>query len=157
MLLPGNASSRPLDALPGRGMPSPDRGIGASPKAVSPSLKSRRTDADTSPVSGTAGPPDIADELFQSVGDMVCMLDLDGRVSWVNAAGEELTGYTAAELVGRSSLAFLAHDHRERAIEQFRERLETDANRPADDSVLQRKDGTRIPIEITSILIAGPD
>ena len=39
--------------------------------------------------------------LFEHSPEMVCMLDLEGRFTSINPAGERLTGYAAADLVGR--------------------------------------------------------
>ncbi len=99
----------------------------------------------------------MAEQLFGSVGDMVCTLDLAGRFTWLNAAGERLTGCSASELVGRRASEVIAPELQAQAVEQFRRRLETPEGHPSDESVLMRPDGTRVPIEITSVVIAGSE
>jgi two-component system, cell cycle sensor histidine kinase and response regulator CckA len=98
-----------------------------------------------------------AELLFRSVCDMVCTLDLEGRFTWVNAAGEALTGRSAAELLGRPAVEVIAPELRAQAVEQFARRLQDLSGHGSDESMLQRKDGTQVPIEITSVVIAGPD
>jgi two-component system, cell cycle sensor histidine kinase and response regulator CckA len=91
--------------------------------------------------------------LFDHVDKMVCTLDLEGRFTSINAAGERLTGYAASELAGRFAVELIAPEHRDEAVRRFRRRLGTTGELPSDDSVLLSRDGTYIPIEITSVLL----
>jgi PAS domain S-box-containing protein len=91
--------------------------------------------------------------LFDHVDNMVCTLDLEGRFTSVNPAGERLTGFTAHELVGRFAVEVIAPDHRDQSVRQFLRRLETRGQLPADESVLLTADGRRVPIEVTSELV----
>lgn len=91
--------------------------------------------------------------LFDHVANMVCTLDLEGRFTAVNAAGERLTGFTEEELLGRSALGLIPREHREEATRRFLRRLETPDELPADESVLVTRDGARVPIEIRSALL----
>jgi len=95
--------------------------------------------------------------LFDHVDNMACTLDLEGRFSSLNAAGERLTGFSAGELIGRYAVEVIAPEHRDRAVEQFRRRLETTGELPADESVLLARDGSRVAIEITSALLLQDD
>ncbi len=95
--------------------------------------------------------------LFNHVESMVCTLDADGRFTSINPAGERLTGYTAAELIGLTAAELVSADRRETAIENFRRRLRGEAFAPPDESVLQRRDGVRVPIEVTSTVIFDGD
>ncbi len=47
---------------------------------------------------------DAYELLFNHVETMVCTLDLEGRFTSINPAGERLTGYPAAELLGLTAL-----------------------------------------------------
>ncbi len=91
--------------------------------------------------------------LFDHVDNMVCTLDLEGRFTSVNAAGERLTGFTARELHGRFAVELIAPEHRDEAVSRFRHRLETKEELPPDESWLVARDGARVPIEITSALV----
>jgi PAS domain S-box-containing protein len=87
-------------------------------------------------------------ELFENANDMVFTLDLDGRVTAINRAGERITGYPRDELLGRSVADLLPPGSEPWALETaFQE------------SAIQAKDGRRIPVELASRLIedaAGP-
>src|SRR6202022_3863005 len=48
--------------------------------------------------------------------DVICTVDEEGRFLTVNAACEQLWGYTPAELVGRKYIELVAPDDRERTI-----------------------------------------
>jgi PAS domain S-box-containing protein len=88
--------------------------------------------------------------LFERAAEMVCLLDLDGRFLAVNQAGEQLTGYPAAELVGRFAVELIAPELREEAVRQFQTRLWDEPDRLPDETVLVARDGRRVPIEVTS-------
>jgi PAS domain S-box-containing protein len=91
--------------------------------------------------------------LFDHVDNMVCTLDLEGRFTSVNAAGERLTGFAARELHGRFAVELIAPEHRDRAVSQFRRRLTTRDELRPDETWLVTRDGTRVPIEITSAVV----
>ena len=87
-------------------------------------------------------------ELFENANDLVFTLDLDGRITAINRAGERITGYSREELLGRPVTDLLAS-----GAEAWE--LET----PFQESAIQAKDGRRIPVEIASRLIedaSGP-
>jgi two-component system cell cycle sensor histidine kinase/response regulator CckA len=99
----------------------------------------------------------MAQRLFEHVGDMVCLLDVQGRFTWVNPAGVSLTGFTAAELVGKAAADLIAPELRERAVRQFLDRLQDGFAHAPDTSVLLDRGGTRIPIEVTSVVLSDGD
>ena len=90
--------------------------------------------------------------LFERVDTMACTLDLEGRFTSVNSAGERLTGYTSAELFGRYAVELIAPELREEAVRQFQQRLRGGGAGAADESLLLTRDARRIPIEVSSIL-----
>jgi two-component system, cell cycle sensor histidine kinase and response regulator CckA len=90
--------------------------------------------------------------LFEHVDDMVCTLDLEGRLTSVNRAGERLTGYGSDELVGTFAVELIAPELRARAVQQFQDRLSSDSDAPHDESVLVTREGRRVPIQVTSTL-----
>ncbi len=97
-------------------------------------------------LSGGAG----FDLLFEQIESMVCTLDGEGRFTSVNPAGERLTGYTAAELAGTFAYELIAPEVRGRAREQFLARLDGTAPARPDESILVTRDGSRVPIRVTS-------
>jgi len=91
--------------------------------------------------------------LFDHVDNMVCTLDVEGRFTAVNAAGERLTGFAAEELLGKLAVELIAPEHRDEAVRQFAHRLVTRGELPGDESVLVTRDGTNVPIEVRSALL----
>jgi PAS domain S-box-containing protein len=91
--------------------------------------------------------------LFEHGREMACTLDLRGRFTAVNRAGERLTGFSEQELLGRFALDLIAPELRQQAARQFQERLLTDGDRRPDPTVLVRRDGQRVAIEVTSTMI----
>lgn len=96
---------------------------------------------------------DAARMLFERSDNFVCMLDLEGRFTSVNPAGEALTGYRAEELIGCFAADVIAPEHREDAIRDFVHRVKGTGSDRVIDSVLLRRDGTQVPISISSTLI----
>ena len=89
--------------------------------------------------------------LFDQSGEMVCILDLEGRLTAVNPAGERLTGYSAPEIVGRLAVELIAPELRDQAARQFQDRLEGDA--VPSETILVTRQGQRVPVLATSTLI----
>jgi PAS domain S-box-containing protein len=90
--------------------------------------------------------------LFEHAGDMACTLDLTGAFTAVNPAGIGLTGYSEQELLGTAAIELIAPEARAEAVRQFERRLGSGATGATDESVLVRRDGTRVPIEIRSTI-----
>jgi len=91
--------------------------------------------------------------LFEHAREMACTLDLNGRFTAVNRAGERLTGFSEKELLGRFALELIAPELQEQAAWQFQKRLRSNGDRKPDPTVLVTRDGRRVPIEVTSTLI----
>ena len=93
--------------------------------------------------------------LFERVDNMVCTLDLEGRFTSINRAGERLTGYSADELIGRLAVELIAPEHRDDAVRQFARRLLGEGEENVDESMLLCRDGKHVPIQITSTLFSS--
>jgi PAS domain S-box-containing protein len=89
---------------------------------------------------------------FERIDHFVCTVDLHGRFTSINPAGEAISGYPADELIGRSATELIPPEQREIAAKRFADRL---AGNPSDvtDYSLLRRDGTRIPVSIASTVI----
>jgi len=92
--------------------------------------------------------------ILQSVREGICGLDLEGRITFVNAFAAELTGWDPAELIGRR-----AHDtfHQERPggapcpVEECLASISSPRlERSFGGEEFRRKDGTRFPVEFTA-------
>jgi PAS domain S-box-containing protein len=93
--------------------------------------------------------------LFERVDNMVCTLDLEGRFTSINRAGERLTGYGADELIGRLAVELIAPEHRDDAVRQFARRLAGEGEESVDESMVLCRDGRHVPIQVTSTLFSS--
>jgi PAS domain S-box-containing protein len=92
---------------------------------------------------------DLADSLPQTVFET----DLAGTVQYVNRAGLEAFGYSAADVeAGMRVWDVLAEEDRKRAQENMAKRLRKEDQGPREYTAL-RKDGTRFPVTIHSVAI----
>ncbi|HEX9227458.1 MAG TPA: sensor domain-containing diguanylate cyclase, partial [Arthrobacter sp.] len=104
----------------------------------------------------------LAQLLLEHSPDPLLLLDPDGAISFLNAAAEELFGYSRAQLQGADSSLILAEASRE----PFHGVLAgLDASAPRSRQPFagsgRRADGTEVPVEITCSLLppdagAGP-
>ena len=91
-------------------------------------------------------------ELFQNANDIVYTLDLEGRLTSVNKAGELITGFRAEEVLGRS-IAELVCPESMPAMTQMLERKLAGQTRTDYELEIQTKNGERRTIEISSRLM----
>ena len=93
-----------------------------------------------------------SDSILESVGDGIFGIDLEGRVTVINAAASQMLGYKPGELLGRN-MHEAAHHTRGNGspyaaadcpINRTLTNLETDR---VSDEVFWRKDGTSFPVE----------
>ncbi len=59
------------------------------------------------------------EELLRSSPDVIGSLALDGTVTWMSTAVEQMLGYTADEIIGRSAFDFVHPDDRPLALERL--------------------------------------
>jgi two-component system cell cycle sensor histidine kinase/response regulator CckA len=93
----------------------------------------------------------------ENIADAVFLLELDGRITLGNGRAEMITGYTQAELVGRSMFSLLPEaGAREAQARLSAGRAGTDVS-PFFEAEAVRKDGTRILVEVhvTSVMKDG--
>ena len=86
-------------------------------------------------------------ELFENANDVVFTLDLEGRFTSFNRAGETVSGYSRDEAAGLRLIDIVAPD----GADTLRSRLADrgpDAAAATFDAVLLGKDGRRVPLEI---------
>ncbi|MBX7103276.1 MAG: response regulator [Gemmataceae bacterium] len=86
--------------------------------------------------------------LLNAVGEGLCGLDLEGRITFVNAAGLRMLGYDAGELMGQD-LSILA-DRPAAGERGMKQNVSSDTTFRCQDQFFWRKDGTSFPIEYTS-------
>jgi PAS domain S-box-containing protein len=84
-----------------------------------------------------------------ALNDAVFTLDSHGRFTFGNAAGERLTGYRLDELQGLPFTELLAPEDLALHLDRFQRALSGEAIPPHSELELIRKDGGRVPIELS--------
>ena len=90
--------------------------------------------------------------LFDNANDIIYTLGPDGRIAYMNATGERLTGYSRAELESMEALLIVVPEHRELAERMVTGQLAGALNEPYELDLLS-KDGARIPVELSSWIL----
>jgi PAS domain S-box-containing protein len=92
------------------------------------------------------------EELFENANDIVFTTDLEGKLTSINRAAEELTGYSREEAYGADLITYVAKEFQETASRMLKQKLED--GRPTTYYVeIVTRDGRRVPLEINSRLI----
>ena len=86
--------------------------------------------------------------LVESSDDAIIAKDLNGIVKSWNPAAEQLFGYTAAEMIGRSITTIIPSDHSDEET-GILQRIRSGERIEHYDTVRQRKDGTLVEISLT--------
>jgi PAS domain S-box-containing protein len=102
-----------------------------------------------------------AAELYRSVvetsPDAIMVTDLNGRVLMCNQQAATHHGTEGPEaMLGLNGFEFVAPEDRERAVENARRTLETGGVRNVEYTLI-RRDGSRIPAELSASLIRDPE
>lgn len=93
--------------------------------------------------------------MLSSVGDGVCGVDLEGRITFLNQTGRTILGLNGDEGIGASLHALTHHHHAdgsEYPIEDcpLYQTLHDGLLRQEDSDVYWRQDGTAVPVEFTT-------
>ncbi|MEF8825332.1 MAG: PAS domain S-box protein, partial [Halapricum sp.] len=85
-------------------------------------------------------------EIVERSPNAVYVTDVDGVIEYVNPAFEEVTGYTAAEAIGRTPRILTSGEHDEQYYEEFWETILS--GREWDDEMIdERSDGERLVLD----------
>jgi PAS domain S-box-containing protein len=85
----------------------------------------------------------------ESINDALYTVDADGRVTFGNAALERLTGYRMEELLGQPATLFYASGSDAIVVERRKRALRGESVRPHVEIEIIRKDGRRVPAELS--------
>jgi PAS domain S-box-containing protein len=99
-------------------------------------------------------------QIVDNTGDAVIFGDADGKVQLWNAGAERIFAFRADEIVGKSMDLIIPENLRERHWEGYDETMRTGRTQYSRNLLAVpalRKDGTRISIEFTIVLIRGED
>lgn len=98
-------------------------------------------------------PTEFFQEIFLQAGDGIFLTSEDSTIIEANPRGCEMLGYSREELLGQPVLKFQPPD----ALEHIRQKLAllTVQKLVTTETVFLRKDGTRMPVEITGRLLSN--
>ena len=105
--------------------------------------------------------PDLripADAICDAAPDGLVIVDGDGLITWVNLELEQLTGYSAAELVGQSIEHLVPDDQRSRHVELRKAYVASPTKRPMGVGLqlsARRRDGSCFPAHISLSTISS--
>jgi PAS domain S-box-containing protein len=85
----------------------------------------------------------------ESVNDALYTVDLEGRVTFANAAFARLTGYELEELLGRPATKFYARGTRAMLTPRQKRASRGESALTQLDLEVMRKDGRRVPVELS--------
>jgi two-component system, OmpR family, sensor histidine kinase VicK len=93
-----------------------------------------------------------SDSILASVGDGIYGIDLDGKVTFVNAAAMQMLGYKQDEMLGRVMHNLIHHTRADGALydsvdSPIRKSLTNLATVRVSNEIFWRKDGTSFPVE----------
>jgi PAS domain S-box-containing protein len=89
--------------------------------------------------------------LLELAPDGIFVADIEGRYTYVNAAGCTMLGYRRDEIIGRTIFDFISSDDADRLIRSKAEML--NGRSDADEWLLRRKDGTWLPVEVNANIL----
>ncbi len=91
--------------------------------------------------------------LFEGANDLVYTTDLELRITTANPTSEQVLGFTADEIIGRSILELLSPDSRKRAEEMRDRKIAGLASSTRYELTLVARDGREIPVEVDTHLV----
>lgn len=86
--------------------------------------------------------------LVETAGDILYMLDLQGRFTFLNPAAERVLGYTLGETIGKPFTDFLTPDGARTAVAHFQQGLSGTDHMPFFEVEAHRKRGGTVNLEI---------
>lgn len=91
-------------------------------------------------------------EIFENAKDAIYVHDLNGRYTLANPAAEELSGYSRDEILQLSVFDMASPEHVDLICSSLKQKLSDHAPTTYEIEAI-RKDGTRVPVEVSSRLI----
>jgi len=90
--------------------------------------------------------------LVERANDGILIIQ-DGKVEYMNPALLKLSGYTMEEQLGRDYIENVAPEARERVGELFKARMRGEPVPAMYETILLKKDGTKIPVEVNATVM----
>ena len=92
-------------------------------------------------------------DLYENANDIIYTIDLKGNFTAVNKTTEEITGYSQSEALQLNIADVVAPDHQERVWKNIGRRVAGEDPEDKYELDILAKDGTRIPVEVSTRLI----
>lgn len=92
-------------------------------------------------------------QLYKAMRDPFARADLHGRLLEINPAFEELLGYPAAELIGQSFRSITPRKWHAGEKKIIRDQVRKRGFSAVYEKEYRRKDGTRVPVELRTMLV----
>lgn len=102
----------------------------------------------------------LCQQIVDNTGDAIIFGDSEGMVRLWNVAAEKMFGFRAEEIVGKSMDLIIPENLRERHWEGYDQTMKTGKTQYSRSLLAVpaiRKDGTRISVEFTIVLIRDDD
>jgi len=90
--------------------------------------------------------------LAENAADGIAILTSDGTHAYVNRRAAEITGYTVEELLQVGFQNLFPQDELKKLMQIFRKKLGGESDTAKYETVIIRKDGQRVPLEVSSAL-----
>ncbi|MFA5368279.1 MAG: PAS domain S-box protein, partial [Dehalococcoidia bacterium] len=90
--------------------------------------------------------------IFESIGDGVSIINMQGKVVEVNETALRTSGYSKEEFLSKNGLELIAEKDRARAYDEMYKAFEVGYTRPIEFAIV-RKDGTEYPGEAASMIL----
>ena len=88
-------------------------------------------------------------EMFENANDIMFTLDLAGGFTFLNKAGQQLSGYTIAEAMDMNVLQVIPPEHLDRVREAFSKTAAGEITKTVEVEIIT-KHGRRVPLEISA-------
>jgi PAS domain S-box-containing protein len=102
----------------------------------------------------------LADAILSTAADAIIATDREGRITFWNPGASRIFGFTREEAIGQSLDLIIPENLRARHWEGYRRTMETGKSRYGEADLLavpgMRKDGQRISVEFTIVLLRDP-
>ena len=92
-------------------------------------------------------------ELVDNANDIIYTIDMEGRYTSLNRAGERISGYTRDEVLGKSWKEMVAPEHIALASEMLLRKLAGQESATFYELEIVARNGQRIPLEVNSEII----
>ena len=92
--------------------------------------------------------------LVETAGEIILTLDLEGKTTYINKRGVEISGYSVQEVIGKPIFNFISEEYFKSAQELLAKRAAGNAELFLYEIVIIGKDGRRIVLEVSSSLLS---